>query len=366
MTKAANDKNPTHTTPRKGPGDWVLSDFKGVSPQAKQVREQLLWIANEKGAKCILITGETGVGKDLAAKILHSTSVNVVDRKNFVHENCSNLHPDRVESALFGHDKGSFSGANENRKGYFRAAYNGSIFLNEFGNVPLEIQSKLLTVLDDYEVTPLGSDHAIKVNPLIIFATNADLVQMVAARQFREDLFNRMRMCQLHIPPLRERKEDIPLIADMLYRDICLTSDKGIKPVMDEGVYCLLMNCELRGNVREINNKLFAAYRDMTTKNEKVLTASHFCSFASGPSAAIRPGKITQQSITDNFIMNLEMLFRQKEEQDTDENRKEPTLVFDFKVFCKIVLKKVFEWKKGIKSRAAKSLGISLHKYDNY
>ena len=230
----------------------------------------------------------------------------------------------------------------------------------------LFLQSMLLHLLDEHKVKPLGFDTEIEVNPLMIFATNANLDLMCEKGKFRHDLLMRLQCNHLHIPPLRERKEDIPLIADMLYRDICLISGKGIKPVMDEGVYCLLMNCELRGNVREIKNKLSAAYGVMTKKNEKVLTTSHFCSFTSGHSAAIRPGKITQQSITDNFIMNLEMLFRQKEQQDADENCKKPTLVFDFIAFREIVIEKALEWKKSVKARAAKSLGISLRRYDKF
>ncbi len=359
MKKAANDKNLSLLLPRKDPGDWLVSDFIGVSSQAREVREQLEWLAAEPDAKCILITGESGVGKDLAAKILQSTSVNVTDKKNFVHVNCGEFEKEHVHSELFGHRKGSFTGSIEERKGCFRAAENGALFLNEIGNIDLSIQSKLLHVLDENKVKPLGFDKEIEVNPLIIFATNADLKMMVEQGLFRNDLLQRMQCIQLHIPPLRERKQDIPLMIDFLYRNMCSTSLCGIKPSIDKGVYDLLAGQELKGNVREIANKLRAAFGQMRRNNDWMLRPSHFYGSGSKPGTTPLEEMITEPYLKENVLQQFRLYLRQSELLNHTPGNGNTSGHFDLPGFIADIQTVFLQESGGNKARAAQRLKIN-------
>ncbi len=359
MAKPANDKNQFQLPSDKGPDQWVVSDFKGVSPQAQQVREQLLWIANEKGAKCILITGETGVGKDLTAKILHSTSVNVKNKNNFVHINCGDFDNDHVKSELFGHRKNSYTNGDYERLGCFRTAMDGALFVNEIGNISLDIQSRLLHVLDDHKVKPLGMDIEIEVNPLLIFATNADLDLMCQQGLFRYDLLMRLQCYQLHIPPLRERREDIPLIADMLYRDICLESGKGIKPIIDNEAYKLMAAGDLKGNVRELRNMLIAAYGCMSRNNKVVLLASHFCRSDPKPCTDENDVPLTEQNLRETFVKRLQQYLKQQQLLKNNQPTQDDSCIFYFPDFVGEIEAVFLQDADGNKTRAAKHMGIS-------
>jgi DNA-binding NtrC family response regulator len=359
MRKATNDKNTEASFSRKGPGMYETTDFVGVSAEAHELREQLQWIANEIGVKCILITGETGVGKDLAAQILHSLSVNVRDKNNFVHVNCGELTPEQVRSELFGHRKNCYTDGSYERLGCFRAAKDGTVFLNEIGNITPEIQSKLLHVLDENKVKPLGYDNEFEVNPLIILATNANLEQMVADGQFREDLLQRMQSCQINIPPLRKRKEDIPLLADFLYRNICLKSQSGIKPVIDKGVYALLTGSELKGNMRKLDNMLFEAYRCMSSKHEVVLRPSHFCSNDQSKSVDNKDVMLTEECLCESFKQQMRLYLGQKKLLNENNSPNKNSPYFDFPKFIHDIEDIFLQDADGKKARAANNMGIS-------
>jgi len=360
MAISEKDNNRHFSHSDKGPGDWDFTDFIGISPSACEVREQLKWLAAEPGANSILITGESGVGKDLAAKILHSQSLNVADKKNFVHVDCGAFNDDHVRSELFGHVKGSFTGAEENRKGCFRRAADGTVFLNEIGNIPLTTQAVLLHVLDDPMVKPLGSDEEIKVNPVMIFATNADLELMIEQGTFRNDLLKRMQHYQLHIAPLRERPEDIAPLTDLLYSKLCLRSKTGLKPRIDKKVYCLLSCNELRGNVRELENLLIMAFTQMRRRKEEVLMPHHFCSGINKVTQKVSEVTLTEQSLRSNFRKEL-LLYIKQYRQINHNNRTE--CIFDLPEFIEEIESVFLQEEGGKKAIAAMMLGIDRRHY---
>ena len=180
----------------------------GKSPRMKQVFDLIIQAAPSRST--ILITGESGTGKELVARAIHSNSAR--SDKSFVTVNSGNLPPDLLESTLFGHVKGAFTGAVYPKKGLFDLADKGSIFFDEIGNIPLETQAKLLRVMQEREFMRLGGMETIKVDVRIIAATNVDLKHEMEDGRFREDLFYRLHVIAIHLPPLRERKDDIPLL----------------------------------------------------------------------------------------------------------------------------------------------------------
>jgi len=205
----------------------------------------------------ILIVGETGTGKELIARAIHTAS----DRKNkpFVPVNCSALPDTLIESELFGHVKGAFTGAVSNRIGRFKVADGGTLFLDEIGTLPLDTQVKLMRALEEKVIEPLGSSQRIPVNIRIISATNRDLSELVAEKVFREDLLYRLKVMQIDLPPLREREEDIPLLADYFITRLNRYYRKniiGISPSANE----LLMNYLWPGNIRELEHAIEHAF----------------------------------------------------------------------------------------------------------
>ena len=204
----------------------------------------------------VLITGESGVGKELFARAIHLFS-NRRD-KPFIPINCANISPDIMEAEFFGYRKGSFTGASENRKGIFEMANGGTVFLDEIGEVPLDIQSKFLRFLQEKEIRKVGEDKTIKVDVRIIAATNKDLKQLVKEGKFREDLYYRIEGIKIHIPPLRERKEDIPLLAKHFIQKFNEKYSASVKGITPEAVEVLL-NYHWEGNVRQLENVIYKA-----------------------------------------------------------------------------------------------------------
>jgi formate hydrogenlyase transcriptional activator len=201
----------------------------------------------------VLIQGETGTGKELIAKAIHRESL----RQNgpCVKLNCAALPAALLESELFGHERGAFTGACTQTTGRFQLAHNGTLFLDEVGDLPIELQPKLLRVLQEQEFERLGSGQTIRVNVRIIAATNQDLWQMVQERRFRADLFYRLNVFPINILPLRERSEDIPLLVRHFIRNLALRMNKEVPHIADE-VMSLLKLHDWPGNVRELQNVL--------------------------------------------------------------------------------------------------------------
>jgi len=201
----------------------------------------------------ILIFGESGTGKELVAKAIHHASPRA--RNAFVTVNSGSLPPELLESSLFGHMKGAFTGAIATKRGLFEVADGGSIFLDEIGNINLETQAKLLRVIQEKEFMRLGSVETMKVDVRIIAATNADLQKLMAESKFREDLFYRLNVITLQLPPLRRRREDIPLLVQHFLQKYSDENKRKVREVTSEAMR-ILMDHSWPGNVRELENTI--------------------------------------------------------------------------------------------------------------
>jgi two-component system, NtrC family, response regulator PilR len=221
----------------------------GKSQRMRQVFDLIIQAAPSRST--ILIQGESGTGKELVARAIHANSSR--SERSFITVNSGNLPADLLESTLFGHVKGAFTGAVYPKKGLFDLADRGSIFFDEIGNVPLETQAKLLRVIQEREFMRLGGVETIKVDVRIIAATNVDLRQMMEEGRFREDLFYRLHVISIQLPPLRERKDDIPLLAQHFLTKYGEENKKGDLEVTPEALD-LLTAYDWPGNVRELEN----------------------------------------------------------------------------------------------------------------
>ena len=221
----------------------------GRSPRMKQVFDLIIQAAPSRST--ILITGESGTGKELVARAIHSNSPRA--ERAFVTVNSGNLPPDLLESTLFGHVKGAFTGAVNPKKGLCDLADKGSIFFDEIGNIPFETQAKLLRVMQEREFMRLGGMDTIKVDVRIIAATNCDLRQMVAEDRFREDLYYRLHVINIFLPPLRDRKDDIPVLAHHFLEKYGPENNRPDIELSAEALD-LMMDYDWPGNVRELEN----------------------------------------------------------------------------------------------------------------
>ena len=225
------------------------NEIIGESEAIKDVTQIIDRVKDNKAT--IFISGESGTGKELVARSIHYSGK--FSRKPFIAVNCGGIPENLLESELFGYVKGAFTGANDNREGFFQAAEGGTIFLDEIGNASLAVQSRLLRVLQEKEVMKVGERKTEKIDVRVIAATNSNLKEMIAKKTFREDLFYRLTVVEINVPPLRERKEDIPLLADKFlfkygneYKDRYIT--------VDTEAQALLQRYDWPGNIRELEN----------------------------------------------------------------------------------------------------------------
>ena len=230
--------------------DFDFSDFIGNSQKAIELKETARKIALTEST--VLIYGESGTGKELIARAIHNCSRRFSGP--FVSINCAALPENLLESELFGHIKGSFTGAVKDKEGLFKVADKGTFFLDEVGETTLSIQVKLLRVLEEREITPVGGTKPIPVDVRLIAATNADLEAMVKTGRFRSDLFYRLNVIPLYIPPLRERKEDIELLTNAFLQRYAQATGK-VKSLSPEALQ-LMLDYSWPGNVRELENVL--------------------------------------------------------------------------------------------------------------
>ncbi len=228
---------------------YQFHDMIGRSPVMQKIFDMVRVVANTEST--VLIQGETGTGKDLLAKIIHSES-NRRDRP-FVKVNCAAIPDNLIESEIFGYIKGAFTGADRDKPGRFSEADTGTIFLDEIGEIPLSLQAKLLRVLEDKEFYPLGSRFVKKVNVRIISATNRRLETLVKERKFREDLFYRLNVFRIDLPPIVERKADLPVLIQHILRNQAATMKKSPVSISEEAMKQLL-NYTYPGNIRELEN----------------------------------------------------------------------------------------------------------------
>lgn len=230
---------------------FIFEKIVGRSQPMQEVFELITLVAPRRST--VLIQGESGTGKELVAKAIHNQSPR--SKASFVPVNTGSIPSDLLESELFGHIKGAFTGATANKKGLFELADTGTIFLDEVGTITPETQSKLLRVIQEREFRRVGGLDNIRVDVRIIAATNSDLKRAVQERRFRDDLYYRLNVITLHLPPLRERKEDIPLLTDHFTRKFGREHDRGMF-TWDEEVMGLLMGYDWPGNVRELENAI--------------------------------------------------------------------------------------------------------------
>jgi DNA-binding NtrC family response regulator len=246
---------------------YRLENIIGSSPRIQEVYRLIA-----KGAptnSTVLLTGESGTGKELVARAIHYNSLR--KDKPFVAVDCNSLSENLLESELFGHVKGSFTGAMSNKKGMFEVAHGGTLFLDEIGNISLSTQAKLLRVIQEREFRAVGDTRTQIANVRLITATNKDLRAMVAAGTFREDLFYRVNIFPIHVPPLRERRDDIPGLAFHFLKAFSRELEKEVSE-FSEGALNVLANYDWPGNVRELENTV---HRAVILATDKVIRKAH-------------------------------------------------------------------------------------------
>jgi len=245
--QASRDK---HAKPReRADEDFRFDGIRGTSPQMAGIFEVLRRVAPTNIS--VLLQGESGTGKELLAKAIHDNSNRW--NKPFRPVNCAGLTETLLESELFGHVKGAFTGAAADRKGLFEIADKGTLFLDEIGDMPLNMQAKLLRVIEDGVVTPVGSHKPIVVDVRVISATNHDLPNLVDEKKFREDLYFRIKGVSVSVPALRERPEDIPLLADFFLKEAVAETGSKVTGI-SEATMNILVNYEWPGNIRQLCN----------------------------------------------------------------------------------------------------------------
>lgn len=235
-------------------GSAALQRLVGESHVMRLVKERIVKIARSMAP--VLVTGESGTGKELVANAIHASSHRATGA--LVPVNCSAIPEHLLEAEFFGAKKGAYTGATQDRDGFFQAAQGGTLFLDEIGDLPLAMQSKLLRAIQERCVRPLGSPQEMPVDVRIISATHKDLAAEVQAGRFRQDLYYRLNVIEIVIPPLRDRREDLPLLCETLLKRIAHESGIAV-PVLSDSVLHQLANDPLRGNVRELENLLHRA-----------------------------------------------------------------------------------------------------------
>lgn len=258
--------------------EFDFNNIIGKSKAITQIFEMIEAVSDTEST--VLITGNSGTGKELVAKAIHFNSL----RKNkpFIVVNCGAISDNLIESELFGHKKGAFTGAISDKEGYMKAAEGGTLFLDEIGDMPLNLQVKLLRAIQEKEYTPVGTALTLPVNIRFVASTNKDLQEEVSKGNFREDLFYRLNVVDLHVPSLKEREEDIPLLADHFLNIYRKQMNKNIKGISNEAMRALL-NHEWRGEVRELENTI---ERAVIFCKEEFISPQHlpptFRSYSSG------------------------------------------------------------------------------------
>lgn len=272
------------------PASVTTRRLLGDSEAIQKVRAMIERLA--RGQAPVYISGESGTGKELAARLIHELGPR--SDKPFVPVNCGAIPEQLMESEFFGHKKGSFTGAVQDKEGLFKAADGGTLFLDEVGDLPLAMQVKLLRAIQEKSVRPVGSQTEMKVDVRVVCATHKDLNELVRQGRFRQDLYYRLNVIQLHIPPLRERAEDIPLLAEQLCGR--LAGNMGLKPpTLSPEAKSMLSRYGFPGNVRELENVL---ERALTLCNGSDIT----------PDDLLLPVASAEEQETENLLAGEESL----------------------------------------------------------
>jgi two-component system response regulator PilR (NtrC family) len=281
-----------------------LGGMIGVSEQMQQLFALIKKISQAQSS--VLITGESGTGKELAARAIHQSSLRF--DKPFVSINCAAMPAELLESELFGHVKGSFTGAVAHKKGLFETAHGGTLLLDEIGEMPINMQAKLLRALQERSVRRIGGLDEIKVDVRLICTTNRDLEAMVEEGGFREDLFYRINVIRIHLPPLRERPDDIPLLAKHFLTRLSGEMGKSVSSVSREGMR-LLREHRWPGNIRELENVI---ERAVALESREVIMPENLATVAAAPPgpAPPVPGEIPQEGfVIEDYLRDIEKRF---------------------------------------------------------
>ena len=278
----------------------------GQSRSMLQVCEIIQLVAAKRCT--ILISGETGTGKEVIAKSIHAASNRA--SQQMVSVNCSALPASLIETELFGHAKGAFTGAHTSRLGRFEQAHRGSIFLDEIGDLPMDAQAKLLRVLQEQEFQRVGSSETVKIDVRVIAATNVNLEQAIKEKRFREDLYYRLNVVPIHLPPLRDRREDIPHLLQFFLEKIRAAESSQPKHVSDEAI-AYLQNKEWPGNIRQLEHAVqmaFALSGDRYTLTAADFRAPHHQHQQTPAAVTGQQVELTQNGLNfDEVVSTLEM-----------------------------------------------------------
>jgi len=245
----------------------------GNSPAMIRLYDQINKAASTKAR--VLITGENGTGKELVARAIHQQSNRLSGK--FVEVNCAAIPQELIESELFGHEKGSFTSASNRQIGKFELANGGTLFLDEIGDMSLAAQSKVLRALEEEEIQRIGGTRNIRLDVRVIAATNKVLENEIEQGHFRQDLFYRLNVIPVIVPPLRERKDDIPLLTQHFVKQFCIENGKPLKAISDEAI-SVMKSYDWPGNIRELRNiveRLIIMVESNTVESHHVLAAIH-------------------------------------------------------------------------------------------
>ena len=276
---------------------YDFSNIVAKSSKMQHVLKQVLYVA--KTDSTVFIHGESGTGKELVAKAIHSLSSR--KDKPFVDINCAAIPETLLESELFGYEKGAFTGALRSKAGLFTQAHGGTIFLDEIGDMSLSIQSKVLRVLEERKFYPVGDQKPIEVNVRVIVATNKDLQDHVKAGKFREDLYYRIHVIPIYIPPIRERKEDIPGLVNHFVEMLSEQMNKKVKGLTPQAMQKLMLH-DWPGNVRELKNAIEYAVA-MTPQD--VITEEFFFQSKGTPDQGFKTLKEARESFEKSYVIHL-------------------------------------------------------------
>jgi DNA-binding NtrC family response regulator len=277
-----------------------LDRLIGKSLEIQKVSELIQQVSPTRAT--VLIEGESGTGKEVVAHLIHHLSGRPASKMVTVH--CAALSPQLLESELFGHEKGAFTGASQRRIGRFEQADGGTIFLDEIGEIDATTQIKLLRILSERSLERVGSNTPVKIDVRVIAATNRNLREMVDAGAFREDLYFRLNVVKIEMPPLRRRREDIILLANSFLAEFAKENQRPLKPLTDEALK-LLLAYPWPGNVRELRT---AIEHGVVMSNDPQIDAHHLPDFLLNPPAPVRTAASSKNSLDDRAELNLHVL----------------------------------------------------------
>jgi DNA-binding NtrC family response regulator len=277
-----------------------LDRLIGKSLEIQKVSELIQQVSPTRAT--VLIEGESGTGKEVVAHLIHHLSGRPASKMVTVH--CAALSPQLLESELFGHEKGAFTGAAQRRIGRFEQADGGTIFLDEIGEIDAATQIKLLRILSERSLERVGSNTPVKVDVRVIAATNRNLREMVDAGTFREDLYFRLNVVKIEMPPLRRRREDIILLANSFLAEFAKENQRSLKPLTDEALK-LLLAYPWPGNVRELRT---AIEHGVVMSNDPQIDTRHLPGFLLDPAAPAKPAASSKNSLDDPAELNLHVL----------------------------------------------------------